>query len=354
MGETYLVTGGAGFIGSNFVRHLLAEYGSDVRVVNVDKLTYAGNLGNLEGVLEDPRHEFVKADICDREAMGKVFRSHDVDYVVNFAAESHVDRSITDPGIFVRTNVEGTLVMLGCARDAWALPEGSFRKGKRYLQVSTDEVYGALGPTGFFTETTPLDPHSPYSASKASADLFVKAFHDTYGMPVVTTRCSNNYGPYQFPEKLIPLMINNCLEHRDLPVYGDGLQVRDWLYVEDHCRAIDLVLHGGRDGQVYNIGGHNERTNLSIVKGIISYVHDHVDPEVDERLVRHVTDRKGHDRRYGIDPEKIHRELGWLPETGFEEGIGKTIAWYLSHKEWMRQVTSGEYRNYYEKMYKDR
>lgn len=353
MAKTYLVTGGAGFIGSNFVLYLLNKY-QDIKIINVDKLTYAGNLENLASVKDDPRHVFVKADICDRETIKALFAKYDIDYVVNFAAESHVDRSITNPEIFGQTNVLGTLNMVTCARDAWMQKDGSFKAGKKYLQVSTDEVYGALGKTGFFMETTPLNPHSPYSASKASADMFVKAYHDTYGMPVNITRCSNNYGPYQFPEKLIPLMINNCLQHKSLPVYGDGLQIRDWLYVEDHCKAIDLVLQKGRDGEVYNIGGHNERTNLQIIHTIIDYVHDKVDDSVNESLITHVTDRKGHDRRYGIDPSKIHGELGWLPETSFEVGIAKTIAWYLEHKDWMAHVTSGAYQDYYRAMYANR
>lgn len=282
-----------------------------------------------------------------KKLVSSLFASYPIDYVVNFAAESHVDRSIKNPDIFEKTNVAGTLNILTCARDNWQEKKGL----KKYLQVSTDEVYGALGPTGFFTETTSLCPHSPYSASKASADFFVKAFHDTFGLPINITRCSNNYGPYQFPEKLIPLIINNCLNHKSLPVYGDGMQIRDWLYVEDHCKAIDLVLHKGRDGEVYNIGGHNEKANLFIIKSIINYIHDNVDDAVGEDLISHVTDRKGHDRRYGIDPTKIHEELGWLPETRFEDGIKMTIDWYLDNKKWMENVTSGSYKKYYKLMY---
>ena len=348
--KTYLVTGGAGFIGSNFVLYMLEKY-SDVKIINVDKLTYAGNLENLSEVENHPQYTFVQADICDKAAMEEIFQKYDVDTVVNFAAESHVDRSISDPDIFVKTNVLGTVNLLNCAKNAWRTGEDAYKSGCKFLQVSTDEVYGSLGAEGYFTETTPLDPHSPYSSSKASADLFVKAYADTYKLPVNITRCSNNYGPYQFPEKLIPLMIHNALQHKELPVYGDGMQVRDWLYVEDHCKAIDLVARKGRVGQVYNVGGHNERPNLTIVKTIIAYVKDQVDPGVTEALIRHVTDRKGHDRRYGIDPEKIKNELGWDPETPFEEGIQKTIRWYLSHKEWMEHVTSGQYQTYYEKMY---
>ncbi|HIZ83091.1 MAG TPA: dTDP-glucose 4,6-dehydratase [Firmicutes bacterium] len=351
--KTYLVTGGAGFIGSNFILYMLGKY-PDVRIVNVDKLTYAGNLENLRDVEQNPNHVFKQADICDKEAMEALFAAYDFDYVINFAAESHVDRSISDPEIFVRTNVLGTVNLLNCAKKAWQTGDDQYKPGCKYLQVSTDEVYGSLGAEGYFTETTPLDPHSPYSSSKASADLFVKAYADTYKFPVNITRCSNNYGPYQFPEKLIPLMINNALGHKELPVYGDGMQVRDWLYVEDHCKAIDMVARDGRPGEVYNIGGHNERPNLTIVKTILAYIREHVDGEVGEQLIKHVTDRKGHDRRYGIDPEKIKNELGWYPETTFEVGIEKTIRWYLNHKEWMEHVTSGQYQAYYEKMYSGR
>ncbi|NLL23775.1 MAG: dTDP-glucose 4,6-dehydratase [Tissierellia bacterium] len=353
MRKTYLVTGGAGFIGSNFIHYLLKKY-QDILVVNVDKLTYAGNLENLSEVMNDKRHFFVQADICDQQAIEKLFIEHKIDYVVNFAAESHVDRSITDPDVFVRTNVMGTLNLLNIAKTHWKTGDDTYRKGVKFQQVSTDEVYGSLGLEGFFTETTPLDPHSPYSASKASADLFVKAYYDTYKFPMNITRCSNNYGPYQFPEKLIPLMINNCLNKKSLPVYGDGLQVRDWLYVEDHCKAIDLVLRNGRIGEVYNVGGHNERTNIFVVKSIIDYVSKQVDSTVSEKLIKHVTDRKGHDRRYGIDPTKIKEELGWEPETTFEEGIKLTIQWYLEHKEWMDHITSGSYQHYYEQMYGNR
>lgn len=353
MSKTYLVTGGAGFIGSNFIHYLLEKH-DDILIVNVDKLTYAGNLENLKSVMTDKRHVFVQADICDGDAMQKLFEQYTVDYVVNFAAESHVDRSITDPDVFVRTNVMGTLNLLNLAKHAWKTGEDSYKDGVKFQQVSTDEVYGSLGPEGFFTETTPLDPHSPYSASKASADLLVKAYSDTYKLPVTITRCSNNYGPYQFPEKLIPLMINNCLNKKNLPVYGDGMQIRDWLYVEDHCKAIDLVLQKGRAGEVYNVGGHNEQPNIAIVKSIISYVSEKVDPSVGESLIKHVTDRKGHDRRYGIDPSKIRKELGWEPETMFAEGIGKTIDWYLENRQWMEHVTSGSYQNYYQEMYANR
>ncbi len=349
MTKTYLVTGGAGFIGSNFVLYMLDKY-PDIRIINVDKLTYAGNLENLKSIEGDTRHIFVQADICDREAISALFNKYDVDYVINFAAESHVDRSIANPEIFAKTNIEGTINLLQCAKLAWAEGDG-FKAGKKYLQVSTDEVYGSLGDEGFFTEQTPLDPHSPYSASKTGADLFVRAFADTYHFPVNITRCSNNYGPYQFPEKLIPLMINNAKTKKGLPVYGDGMNVRDWLYVEDHCKAIDMVCQNGRLGEVYNVGGHNERPNIFIVKTIIALLHDKVDASIDETLIRYVEDRKGHDRRYGIDPEKIKNELGWYPETTFEVGIEKTIEWYLDNEAWMNHVTSGDYQTYYSDMY---
>lgn len=351
--KTYLVTGGAGFIGSNFVIYMLNKY-SDVKIINVDKLTYAGNLENLKSVESNPNYVFVQADICDKEAIQSLFDQYDIDYVVNFAAESHVDRSITNPEIFVQTNVLGTVNLLNIAKNAWAVGDDQYKDGVKFMQVSTDEVYGSLGAEGFFMETTPLDPHSPYSSSKATADLFVKAYSDTYKLPVNITRCSNNYGPYQFPEKLIPLMINNTLQHKELPIYGDGMQIRDWLYVEDHCKAIDMVVRGGKLGEVYNVGGHNERPNIVIVKTILEYVKENVDPAVGEHMMKHVADRKGHDRRYGIDPEKIKRDLGWYPETTFEVGIKKTIQWYLNHKEWMENVTSGAYQEYYQRMYSNR
>ena len=351
--KNVIVTGGAGFIGSNFILYEL-EKDPDIFIVNVDKLTYAGNLENLKAVENDPRYVFRQLDICDAEGIAKLFDEFDIDTVINFAAESHVDRSIEDPMVFIRTNILGTATLLNIAKDKWSDGKGGFKEGVRYLQVSTDEVYGSLGPEGYFREDTPLDPHSPYSASKASADLIVKSYYDTFKMPVNITRCSNNYGPYQFPEKLIPLMINNCLNHKSLPVYGDGLQIRDWLYVEDHCKAIDMVVRDGVVGQVYNIGGHNESTTLFIVNSVISYIHDHKDESVDESLIKHVTDRKGHDRRYGIDPQKIKDALGWYPETPFEKGIVRTIEWYLDNDEWIDNVVSGEYQKYYESMYDNR
>lgn len=348
--KTYLVSGGAGFIGSNFVIYMLGKY-KDIKVINVDKLTYAGNLENLVSVESNPNYTFVQADICDAATMQKLFAMYDIDYVVNFAAESHVDRSIVDPGVFLKTNVLGTVNLLNLAKQAWLVGDDTYKEGVKFLQVSTDEVYGSLGADGLFSETTPLDPRNPYSASKASADLFVKAYADTYKLPVNITRCSNNYGPYQFPEKLIPLMINNCLQHKELPIYGDGMQIRDWLYVEDHCKAIDLVIHKGKPGEVYNIGGRNEYPNIKIVKIIIDYLKNEVDNKVGEHLIKHVTDRKGHDRRYAIDPSRIENELGWNPETTFEVGIKKTIRWYLENKDWLKNVTSGVYQDYYEKMY---
>ncbi len=351
---TLLVTGGAGFIGSNFVLHMLQKH-PDVRVINLDKLTYAGNLANLKAAEGDARHVFVQGDIGDKALVDGLLKKHNIQQIVNFAAESHVDRSIEDPGVFARTNVMGTVNLLSCARAAWEQPDGMYPPNARFVQVSTDEVYGSLGAQGFFTEETPLCPHSPYSASKAAADMFVAAWHDTYGMPVNITRCSNNYGPFQFPEKFIPLLINNAKGKKALPVYGDGLQVRDWLYVEDHCAAIDLVLQKGRAGDVYNIGGHNERTNLQIVSAVIALLQKHLgDAGISEALITHVTDRKGHDRRYAIDPAKIGRELGWQPAVLFDEGIERTVRWYLDNEDWLQNVASGDYLAYYDKMYKDR
>ena len=348
--KTYLVTGGAGFIGSNFVNYMLKKY-DDVKIVNVDCLTYAGNLENLKDIENNKNYKFVKANICDKEAIRKVFLEDDIDYVVNFAAESHVDRSIKDPEIFVESNVKGTVNLLNVAKEFWTVGNDKYKENCKFLQVSTDEVYGSLGDQGYFMETTPLCPHSPYSASKAAADMLVKAYFDTFKFPINITRCSNNYGPYQFTEKLIPLIINNTLQHKNLPVYGDGLNVRDWLFVEDHCKAIDMVIKEGKLGEIYNVGGHNERTNITIVKTIINHIKDVVDPSVSENLITYVQDRKGHDRRYGIDPEKIKNDLGWYPETTFEVGIKKTIDWYLEHKNWIDNVTSGQYKEYYSKLY---
>ena len=335
------VTGGAGFIGANFVFYILEKYPND-RLVCIDKLTYAGNLSTLAPVLNNPNFRFVKIDICDRDEVYGLFEEEKPDVVINFAAESHVDRSIEDPSIFLQTNIIGTSVLMDACRKYGNV---------RFHQVSTDEVYGDLPldrPDLFFTEETPIHTSSPYSSSKASADLLTMAYLRTYGLPVTISRCSNNYGPYQFPEKLIPLMIANALADKPLPVYGQGLNVRDWLYVEDHCKAIDLVVNGGRIGEVYNIGGHNEMRNIDIVKLICKEL------DKPESLITYVTDRKGHDLRYAIDPTKIHNELGWLPETKFADGIVKTIKWYLNNREWWETIISGEYQNYYEKMYGNR
>ncbi|MGG4216595.1 dTDP-glucose 4,6-dehydratase [Paenibacillus jamilae] len=332
-----LVTGGAGFIGSNFVLYMLKQH-PDYEIVNVDALTYAGNLENLKSIEDHPKHTFVKADITDAQVMDQLMQQG-IDVVVNFAAESHVDRSILEPEVFVKTNVLGTQVLLDAAK--------KYNVAK-FVQVSTDEVYGSLGETGLFTEDTPLQPNSPYSASKAGGDLLVRAYHETFGLPVNITRCSNNYGPYQFPEKLIPLMISRALSDQQLPVYGDGLNIRDWLYVEDHCSAIDLVIHQGKLGEVYNIGGNNERTNVHIVKTVLEELGK------PESLISYVQDRPGHDRRYGIDPTKTMNELGWKPKHSFETGIKETIRWYLDNEEWWARIQSGEYQQYYAKQYGSR
>ena len=339
--KNILVTGGAGFIGSNFIFYMLKQHPED-RIICLDKLTYAGNLQTLALIMNNYNFKFIKADIADRQAVDEIFAVEKPDIVVNFAAESHVDRSIENPGIFLQTNVMGTQVLLDACHKYGI---------ERYHQVSTDEVYGDLPLDRsdlFFTEQTPLHTSSPYSASKAAADLLCNAYFRTYGLPITISRCSNNYGPYQFPEKLIPLMIANALADKPLPVYGEGLNVRDWLYVEDHCRAIDLILQNGEAGQVYNIGGHNEMRNIDIVKLILKAL------DKPESLITFVTDRKGHDMRYAIDPTFIHETLGWLPETKFADGIQKTIEWYLSHKEWWQEIISGEYQSYYERMYANR
>ena len=387
--KTYLVTGAAGFIGANFIKYMLAEH-QDIKIVVLDLLTYAGNLGTIAGDIDGERCEFVKGDICDRTLADELFAKYNFDYVVNFAAESHVDRSIENPQLFLVTNILGTQNLLDAARRAWVtgkdeagykgtavLMDACRKYGiTRYHQVSTDEVYGSLGAEGYFHETTPLDPRSPYSASKTSADLFVKAYFDTYKMPVSITRCSNNYGPYHFPEKLIPLIIKNILEGKSLPVYGDGKNVRDWLYVEDHCKAIDAVIHRGRVGEVYNVGGHNEKQNIEIVKLTISTIHrlmteqpeyrqvlkkKEIGPDgeiavdwINESLITFVKDRLGHDMRYAIDPTKISEELGWTPETTFEVGIVKTIRWYLENQQWVEDITGGDYMKYYDRMYSGR
>jgi len=329
-----VVTGGAGFIGSNFVNYMVDKY-PDYMIVNVDALTYAGNLENLKQSEGKPNYQFVKADITDAEAMDELI-SDGVNAVINFAAESHVDRSITNPGIFVQTNIQGTQVLLDAAKKY---------NVQKYLQVSTDEVYGSLGEEGYFTEQTPLAPNSPYSASKAGADLLVLAYHETFGLPVNITRCSNNYGPFHFPEKLIPLMIINALNDKSLPVYGDGKNVRDWLHVTDHCSAIDLVLHKGANGEVYNVGGHNEKTNVEVVKEILKQLGK------SESLIQYVEDRLGHDRRYAIDPTKLQQELGWQPQYTFETGLKETVQWYLENQEWWQNIISGDYQHYYEQQY---
>jgi len=353
MERNVLVTGGCGFIGVNFVRLLLAER-PDWQVVNLDKLTYAGNLQSLEDVSTHARYTFVHADICDREKVREVFEEHAIDTVVHFAAESHVDRSITDPDAFIRTNVYGTFTLLEVARSQWR-EKGNPAGGERFLHVSTDEVYGSLGETGFFTEETPYDPRSPYSASKASSDHLVRAYFHTYGLPVLITNCSNNYGPYQFPEKLIPLVLNNALSGKALPVYGDGGNVRDWLYVRDHCEAIVRVLEQGRPGESYNIGGHNEKKNLEVVELLCDLLDERVGllpgGRTRRELITFVPDRLGHDRRYAIDAGKIEQELGWRPAVTFEQGIGLTVDWYLENRDWCASVMDGSYRRYYEKMY---
>ena len=398
--KTYLVTGAAGFIGSNFVKYILKKHGNDVNIIIVDALTYAGNLASIKEEIELPNVSFVKADITDYAAIKSIFDSHHIDFVVNFAAESHVDRSITNPKLFLETNIIGTQTMLQCAREAWFVGKDAdgtncYQPGARYLQISTDEVYGSLSKDfeeaqplsvsaevkkvisgrenlqtfgkHFFTETTPLSPRSPYSASKTSADMLTMAYHETYGLPICITRCSNNYGPYHFPEKLIPLVIKNVLEGKSLPVYGKGLNVRDWLYVEDHCKGIDMVLRHGRVGEVYNIGGFNEESNIEIVKRIIAIIARIMrdEPEYQKLLkvdlsrsnndlITYVADRPGHDMRYAIDPTKIATELGWYPETPFTEGIEKTVRWNLDHQDWVESVTSGDYQHYYEQMYNNR
>ena len=398
--KTYLVTGAAGFIGSNFVKYILKKHGNDVNIIIVDALTYAGNLASIKEEIELPNVSFVKADITDYAAIKSIFDSHHIDFVVNFAAESHVDRSITNPKLFLETNIIGTQTMLQCAREAWFVGKDAdgtncYQPGARYLQISTDEVYGSLSKDfeeaqplsvsaevkkvisgrenlqtfgkHFFTETTPLSPRSPYSASKTSADMLTMAYHETYGLPICITRCSNNYGPYHFPEKLIPLVIKNVLEGKSLPVFGKGLNVRDWLYVEDHCKGIDMVLRHGRVGEVYNIGGFNEESNIEIVKRIIAIIARIMRDEpkyqkllkvdlsrINNDLITYVADRPGHDMRYAIDPTKIATELGWYPETPFTEGIEKTVRWNLDHQDWVESVTSGDYQHYYEQMYNNR
>lgn len=350
--KTYLITGGSGFIGSNFIHYILNRLNEEIFLINLDELTYAGNLSNLKDIENFKNYKFIKGDICDENAVEEIFKNYDVDYVINFAAESHVDRSIEEPSIFIKTNVLGTQILLETAKKYWQFDNG-FKKGKKYIQISTDEVYGSLEKEGYFTERTPLDPHSPYSASKASADLIVKSYYDTYKMPINITRCSNNYGAYQFPEKFIPLIINNCLNTRKIPIYGDGKNVRDWLFVEDHCVAIDMVINKGIIGEVYNIGGNNEKENIEIVKIIIDILKNK-NLNVSEELIEYVEDRKGHDRRYAIDATKIRENLGFEPLVRFEDGILKTVEWYLDNTEWLNRVVNGDYAKYYKKFYKER
>lgn len=393
-GEKILVTGGAGFIGANFVKYLLKKYG-DARIIVLDALTYAGNLKTIGSEIENGKIEFVKGDICDAHVVQEIFEKNDIRFVVHFAAESHVDRSIDNPQLFLMTNILGTQNILECARKSWSLGGKAYKKGKKFIHISTDEVYGSLEKDfelpvelqvdktvaevvkgrhnlqtygkRFFTERTSIAPHSPYSASKASSDMIVMAYHDTYGFPINITRCSNNYGAYQFPEKLIPLVINNILNGKKIPVYGKGENVRDWLYVEDHAKAIDLVMRNGRLGEVYNIGGFNEETNINMVCLMIDTISEIMNEsekyrhllkldvsDINDNLISYVTDRPGHDMRYAIDPTKIAVELGWYPETSFTEGIRKTILWYLDNREWVADVTSGDYQNYYDKMYSGR
>jgi len=378
--KTYLVTGAAGFIGANYLKYILKKH-TKIKVVVLDLLTYAGNLGTIADDIDGERCIFVKGDIGDKELVNKLFDTYQFNYVVNFAAESHVDRSIENPQLFLQTNILGTQNLLDAARRYWTtgkdeLGYPTWKKETRFHQVSTDEVYGSLEKEGFFTEQTPVCPHSPYSASKTSADLIVMAYFDTYKMPVSITRCSNNYGPYHFPEKLIPLLIKNILEGKSLPVYGDGKNVRDWLYVEDHCKAIDLVVNQGTAGEIYNVGGHNEKQNIEIVKITLQTIKrllteqpayrsvlkkkeldDKEEISIDwinDSLITYVKDRLGHDKRYAIDPTKINKELGWSPETKFEDGIVKTIQWYLDNQQWVEEVTSGDYQNYYDRMYRNK
>ena len=341
--QTVLVTGGAGFIGSNYIKYLTRNH-PDVNILILDKITYAGNLDNLCALQHHSRYHFMLGDICDRELVDSIFTNYDIQSIVNFAAESHVDRSIEDPEIFIRTNIIGTFNLLNIARKHWS-NGGTFRPGKKFIQVSTDEVYGSLGNTGYFTESSQIDPHNPYSASKAGADLLVKSYFDTYRMPINITRCCNNYGPYQFPEKLIPLIISKALRKESLPIHGDGLNIRDWLYVEDHCSGIELVRSRGRDGEVYNIGGNNEMKIIEIVAMILEYLHHNCYEGINDGLIQFVQDRKGQDRRYAIDSTKIRKELGWSPQTTFIEGIHKTIEWYLRNREWMEKIKISPYLN---------
>lgn len=341
--KTYLITGGAGFIGANFIKYILNKYGESIKVINLDVLTYAGNLENLSEIETYDNYVFIKGDIVDRKTVREIFENNEIDYVVNFAAESHVDRSIEGSEPFFRTNVMGTLTLVDEAKKAWENSDGTYKNGVKYIQISTDEVYGSLAEVGYFTESTPINPHSPYSASKASADMLVKAYADTYKLPINITRCSNNYGEYQFPEKLIPLTIDNILNNKAIPVYGDGKNVRDWLYVKDHCSAIDTVINKGKIGEVYNVGGNSERENIFIVETLIKTVKRILNDDekyywINENLITYVEDRKGHDRRYAIDATKIKEELGWAPSINFDDGIYKTVKWYIDNNQWIENI----------------
>ncbi|PAB60037.1 dTDP-glucose 4,6-dehydratase [Anaeromicrobium sediminis] len=357
--KTYLITGGAGFIGSNFTSYILKKYDKNSMIINLDKLTYAGNLNNLKSIEKHTNYKFIKGDICDETLVDSIFKNHTIDYVINFAAESHVDRSIMDSSIFTKTNVLGIQVLLDKAKKYWQSGE-CFKPNKKFVQISTDEVYGSLDRDGYFREETPLSPRNPYSASKAAADLIVNSYYHTHKMPINITRCSNNYGPYQFPEKFIPLIINNCLNNRKMPLYGDGKNIRDWIHVEDHCRAIDVVLSHGKPGETYNIGAHNEKENIEIAKLIIKYLNEilpnynystkYISPD----SIEFVKDRKGHDKRYAIDSSKIKNQLNWHSEIDFNEGIIKTLKWYLENENWLKDITSGEYMKYYNSMYNGR
>ena len=356
--KSYLITGGAGFIGSNFIHYLVEKYGDSIEIINVDKLTYSGNLENIKDIEHKKNYKFYKEDICNADGIRQIFNSYEIDYIINFAAETHVDRSIKDSGVFVKTNILGVQTLLEIAKENWETKNG-FKEGKRFIQISTDEVYGSLGEEGFFTEETALHPRNPYAASKAAGDLLVQSYFHTYGMSINITRCSNNYGPYQFPEKLIPLMIINILKGEKLPVYGDGMNIRDWLYVEDHCAAIDKVLREGEVGEIYNIGGHNEVNTLTMVKKIIVELsgllalNDSRKKHISEELIIFVQDRKGHDKRYAIDPKKITNDLGWNPVTPFSEGIRSTIKWYIDHETWIYNVMNEEYRRFCKELYKE-
>jgi dTDP-glucose 4,6-dehydratase len=355
--KTYLVTGGAGFIGTNFIYYLFNKYGGNIKIINYDKLTYAGNLENLSEIPDDYRKNknyiFIRGDICNEKELNILFNTYNPDIVVNFAAESHVDRSISNARRFIKTNIEGTHTLLETAKNKW-LNKNKWKKGKLFLHISTDEIYGELGKSGYFSETTPIAPRSPYSASKASADMIVKSYFLTFKMPVIISRCSNNYGPYQFPEKFIPLIINNCLNNRKIPIYGDGKNIRDWIYVEDHIRALNIIIEKGKPGEIYNIGGQNEIDNISLAKNIVDIVAKQTGINIDDSLIEFVNDRPGHDYRYAMNISKIGNKLNWKPEYLFIEGIRKTINWYMKNRNWLNEIVNGEYKEYYKNMYENR